>query len=343
MEFPQNFEQMVNPNQETAVPQVPQNIILDAKLRTAIKDYINFRGYAIWTKDKYNYYIDKLFSEHKSLNKKTCRKIAGSANPNQRAVLNLIYKSASHSDIEIPTITVTKKLKPASRKLPDRRYTIQDIKNIIDYLDDPMEKLFFRCCYSIGAGLRVSEVIKLKWRDFLWNGWILTPDNQGEVEIKATKRGKSSTPPVPSELMKSLYNYARENRVQMNMEYMGEGIGFRKVPTKDDFVFKFPIHDFDKDNYLKNVDKKRWEHQFIRSTYNYVNYNIIIQKISKYLGHTLKVHALRHTRALQLLNSGVELSKVSKLLNHTDISTTMIYLDMTSLDLAKAIKDIPSI
>lgn len=56
------------------------------------------------------------------------------------------------------------------------------------------------------------------------------------------------------------------------------------------------------------------------------NLALICKKISKQAGLKFTPHMLRHTFATEALNEGVDIFKTSKLLGHTDIKTTTIYL-----------------
>lgn len=50
-------------------------------------------------------------------------------------------------------------------------------------------------------------------------------------------------------------------------------------------------------------------------------------------------HVLRHTRAIELLRSGVPVSAVQQLLGHSDISTTAIYLQFSGVELKRLLQD----
>jgi site-specific recombinase XerD len=47
-------------------------------------------------------------------------------------------------------------------------------------------------------------------------------------------------------------------------------------------------------------------------------------------------HRFRHSYATTLLERGVDPRKIQKLMNHADISTTMLYLEVTDADLDEA-------
>ena len=59
-------------------------------------------------------------------------------------------------------------------------------------------------------------------------------------------------------------------------------------------------------------------------------------RIDKKIG----THTLRRSRATHLLNKGLSLPKVSKYLRHKNLSTTMIYLKISTADIQKEIESI---
>ena len=56
------------------------------------------------------------------------------------------------------------------------------------------------------------------------------------------------------------------------------------------------------------------------------------------LQFNLSFHLSRHTFATNALNNGMRIEHVSKLLDHTDISTTQIYAKIISEELDKAVE-----
>jgi len=313
-------------------------ILLDDKLMAAINKYLDTSGYAIWTIDKYRAGIRHLFDKFNYLDKPRCKYILNRPNPNQKALLNLIIKAAADSDLEIPTINVSK-TKTKQREPPKITYTIDDVKNMISCLKTDRDKLIFKCLFSIGAGLRISEVIKMQWGNFNWKIWIKNTSEYGNFTIRKTKRTHTFSVPVPPEIMQSLYDYGVAVNCPTEMFFLGEGIGFKRIPKdSDEYVFKFEINE--PDYFYKKNEPDRWNKIYVQKVYNHIYYNILTKNLKSYLGHNLRLHALRHTRATQLINEGVDISIVSKLLGHRSITTTMIYLDMTSKQQANAIKGI---
>lgn len=57
------------------------------------------------------------------------------------------------------------------------------------------------------------------------------------------------------------------------------------------------------------------------------------QIVKKYFGKQYHFHNIRHSTATHLLNKGVDISFIQKLLRHENIKTTMIYLKITTRDL----------
>jgi site-specific recombinase XerD len=55
------------------------------------------------------------------------------------------------------------------------------------------------------------------------------------------------------------------------------------------------------------------------------------------------MHALRHSFATHLLDKGIDVVMIQKLLGHNDIKTTLRYLHVTNKDLGKIISPIEDI
>jgi len=63
----------------------------------------------------------------------------------------------------------------------------------------------------------------------------------------------------------------------------------------------------------------------------------VCQKLSVYTGIKFTPHVLRHTAATEMLNQGIDIYKVSKILGHSDIKTTTIYLHVATENLQKSL------
>ena len=72
------------------------------------------------------------------------------------------------------------------------------------------------------------------------------------------------------------------------------------------------------------------------------NVYIVVNKISKKAGFDKKIgtHTMRRSRAEHLLDAGVPLERVSKMLRHRNLNTTMKYIDISIDDLNKSINEI---
>lgn len=63
----------------------------------------------------------------------------------------------------------------------------------------------------------------------------------------------------------------------------------------------------------------------------------VCNKLAKATGIAFTAHTLRHTAATELLNQGVDIYKVSRILGHTDIKTTTIYLHTATRNLQESV------
>ncbi len=81
-----------------------------------------------------------------------------------------------------------------------------------------------------------------------------------------------------------------------------------------------------------NMDKKMHRAQVYRIV------NRIAQKAG--VNKTIGTHTFRRSRATNLLNAGIDISDVSRLLRHQNLSTTMNYLRLSVGDLQRKLKNI---
>jgi len=157
---------------------------------------------------------------------------------------------------------------------------------------------------AIQTGLRLSELINLKWNDV---------DLKKNHSIECIGKGrKKRITPLTEESINCLHNWSQE----LN-------------PLPSDSVFP-TIHG-------RNMSADTV--QYLLNKYT---------KIAAKEFHTLKCkkvspHVLRHTTAMRLLQSGVDLSVIALWLGHESIKTTYIYLNADIALKEKILKKLPSL
>lgn len=83
--------------------------------------------------------------------------------------------------------------------------------------------------------------------------------------------------------------------------------------------------------YYKNYKPK--EYLFEGQKDNLYSGTSLNNIVKKYFGKQYHFHNIRHSTATHLLNKGVDISFIQKLLRHKDVKTTLIYLKITTRDL----------
>lgn len=298
---------------------------LNDELLGKIVEYAKTKGLAYGTLRNYAFQLRAIFKKYKKLDRDAVIKILKKSNhPYQRAVLGLINEYCFYAGIDFKMIIPKRRSQP--RKLP-QVLTIDEIKKMIESTPKPYN-LMLRCIFGIGAGLRVQDIIKLSWNHFYWSDW-MKEKGDGIVLIKETKRGKSNINNVPAEIMRDLYNYAVEQKM-LNEFSIPEG----------NVVFDFGVGEWNKTTLSYNKDL--WKKQYIKHAYDWIRFNVIQKYCEKAIGRKIKIHWLRHSRATYLLEvEKIPLERISQLLGHSDIKTTMIYTKLnpeTTIRMTKGIK-----
>ncbi len=239
------------------------------------------------------------------------------ASSTQRQALNAIvfyYRNILNKSFEdIGDFTLSKK--PV--RLPVV-LSAREVSALLEGIDDPVYGLMASLLY--GCGMRLMECIRLRVFDIDF-------DYQ-QIMIRNAKGNKDRVAPLPKKLMQPLsrqLDFVRKNHQQDLADGLGEvylPVALaRKYPnaTKEiGWQFVFPSNKVSLDP-RSNVARRHHIHE-----------NGLQKKVKKAAskaGITKKVncHALRHSFATHLLESGYDIRTVQELLGHADVSTTMIY------------------
>jgi len=291
-------------------------------LLSKIDDWMVSR-YSINTVEKYSNVLRSISRRYKFLSKDTLRRmIRKFKHQNQRAVLCVINNFCFENKIDFNIIVP--KIKAQPKKLPNI-LSPAEVKLMIDVAPKPYD-LCIRCIFNMGAGLRVSEIIKFSWDDIRWVDWLSKKDSYGVAIIKSGKGSKDRVVNIPKKLMEDLYEYAQEQEITNEF----------KIPIGG-MLFNFGDSNYDPK--LMAYDIEMWKHKYVKSRYNWFRYHIL-QKCEKALNKRIKIHSLRHSKATYLYEvENIPVEKIQILLGHSSLNTTMLYTKINPKSVFEMIKD----
>jgi len=296
-------------------------------------DIINWMPskYSLSTINNRSHYLKKIFKKYKILNKETMREIYRTfKHPQDKACIVMINRYCSENNIDFFINIPRMKYKKA--KIPEI-LSPSEIELMIRSAPRPYD-LAIRCIFNMGAGLRISEIIKMSWNDIRWIDWLSNQKNYGVIKIKQGKGGKDRIVNIPQKLMEDLYKYAKEQGVLNEF----------RIPTGG-FIFDFggnerqgKNNEFIRDNMNKIDDN--WKETYIKTKYNWFRYNILQKCCEKALNKKLHIHQLRHSRATYLYEyEKADLASIQKLLGHASMDTTMRYIQVDLKKVFESMKD----
>lgn len=188
----------------------------------------------------------------------------------------------------------------------ERQYlTEEELKSIEDLDLEPGSRIeLHRDMFVFSAytgGLRVSDVLQLKWKNF----------DGSHIHFTIRKTTAQLSIKLPAKSIAIINTYKEANR----------------QPT--DFIFPMLPDWLDMDNLIA-VDAA------ITSSTAYINKNLKeIAKKAK-INKVLSFHIARHTWATRALRKGISIDKVSKLMGHSAIRETQVYAKIVNEELDKA-------
>jgi site-specific recombinase XerD len=177
-------------------------------------------------------------------------------------------------------------------------------------------------CLMLDAGLRVGELVQLRWGDCLTLGSVaqcLT------IRKETTKGRRSRTIPMTARLRGSLTSYRNEllQNTKSSIVTSGKTLIETGYPPAGDFLLEaWPIFP---------TPGRPDQHISTRCVEK-----CLVCWSMKSLGFRVNPHMLRHTFGTELLKVS-DIRIVQSLLGHASISTTQIYTHPNSVDQKKAI------
>lgn len=199
---------------------------------------------------------------------------------------------------------ITEIKKNKKRKLNENiKYFYGDeLKAIFEYANDS-ERIIFRLLYETGS--RVNEVLGLKFENIHY-------DRDRRINIVKIKNSKQSNK-----------NATKEVLISDNLK--NEIFEFQRAFNLQDTDFICCNYHFVKRNKQVKLTKMtaRTLDRHLKSLIQKINKNDNGLKISVDKAHA---HSFRHTRAIDCLNAGMDLTFVQRLLGHENIGNTAIYL-----------------
>lgn len=198
-------------------------------------------------------------------------------------------------------------IKGASKRTKKpRSLTIEEFREFVRHLDEP-----FRTMALVQGllGLRISEVLGLRWVDIDWLGGTLRIERRVVAQVVDEVKTPESGRPLPlaPELLEVL-------------KFLHSSTQF-SLPT--DWIFASP----------HQVGKLPWSYDQVWRVY---------QKAAQAAGiGKLGTHSMRHSYRTWLGSTGTSVEVQQKLMRHTDIRTTMnIYGDVVTDQMEQAHKKV---
>lgn len=180
------------------------------------------------------------------------------------------------------------------------------LKRTLDTTDNIELKTIIMLQYALA--LRVNEVLKLKFSDVTMRTDVKTAKNYYVVNTSNSKQ-------------KNEINKTKELRINNEVAML-----VMTVLNK----YQLKISD-----YICRTKKGK-----IMSERNYNKYLKQIFELAGLEKDKAHSHVFRHSRAIHLLNAGLNLAQVKKILGHVSILNTMIYTNYSNYDINKALASV---
>lgn len=194
----------------------------------------------------------------------------------------------------------------------------KEIEALFNMLDDSVYKLMASLLY--GCGMRLMECVRLRIFDIDFD--------YNQIMIRNAKGGRDRVSPLPVKLVdkiKAQIKYVKTTHA----EDLGDGLGEVYMPFALNRKYPNAAKEFGW-QYVFPASKVSVDPRSNKVRRHHIHENSLQKKIkssavSAGINKKVNCHALRHSFATHLLESGSDIRTVQELLGHADVSTTMIY------------------
>ena len=210
--------------------------------------------------------------------------------------LNSLFNKAVQWDY-IPINPVSKIIPPKIPKNNPLFIDETELQQIIEKESNQDLKNIYLVLFH--TGMRLGELINLKWNQVSFNDKIIRLTNSEDF---TTKGKRERTIPINDNLVKV-------------------------------FTERYPkVININQLNYVFNKHGIKYSGDYISKSFK----KIVIG--CENINHEIHMHSLRHSFATHLVKKGVSLYIIKELLGHQDYKTTLIYSHLTTDDLREAVK-----
>jgi integron integrase len=191
-----------------------------------------------------------------------------------------------------------------------------EVKRLLNELDEPVR---LAATLMYGAGLRVSECLSLRVKD--------VDVARREIIVRAWKGEKDRRTPLPESALRALESHLEKRYRQFHRD---SAVGVRIAGLPPSFARKSPNADRAWQwSYLFSAARTFVDAEGVRRRHH-LHPTMVQREVSAAarrarFSKRVTCHALRHSFATHLLESGADIRTVQELLGHTDVRTTMTY------------------
>jgi integron integrase len=319
------------------------------KLLDRVRRELRLRHYAIRTEEAYVNWITEFLKFHRDRSGKwqhpselgseavsdfltelaVTRKVAASTQNQALSALVFLYKQVLEIDITFDAVRAKK-----PERLPVV-LSVDEVRRMLGAMPDGPFKVMASLMY--GAGLRLMEACRIRVKDVDFE--------RKQITVRDGKGEKDRTVPLPQTLMADLEKQLEKVR-QLHQDDLANGAGWVWLPyamnRKDcsagrqlAWQYLFPASRLSRDPRPREADgdlrddshQIRRHHVHDSSVQKAVTAAVRKAGINKRAG----CHALRHSFATHLLESGKDIRTIQDLLGHVDVKTTMIYTHVSTV------------
>lgn len=205
-------------------------------------------------------------------------------------------------------------------KRPERLPSVMNRREVRAVLKQIPEKRRLMAALLYGAGLRLTECLRLRVKDLDFE--------RGDILVRSGKGGKDRVTVLPQSLIPELKAHLKRHKAWFEKE-LAEGRGRCSMP--DAIERKYPNAPYEwKWQYIFPAPKPSKDPRTGIVCRHHINEGVLQRAVraavkQAKIPKAASCHTFRHSFATHLLEDGYDIRTVQELLGHRDVSTTMIY------------------